>query len=99
MTTLKVAGAPALPLADARSAFFGAGTYQALSYWAIRRRAFGRIARTKLSQGVGQVVTQVALGLARAGRAGPARSATSSAAWRVAEGWRILACATIPRGG
>src|SRR5215210_587379 len=25
----------------------GAGTYQTLSYWAIRRRAFGRIARTK----------------------------------------------------
>ncbi len=50
--------------------FFGAGTYQALSYWAIRRSAFTRIARTKLSQGVGQVVTQVALGIARAGAPG-----------------------------
>ena len=48
----------------------GAGSYQALSYWAIRRRAFGRIARTKLSQGVGQVVTQVGLGLAKAGAPG-----------------------------
>ena len=50
--------------------FAGAGTYQALSYWAIRRGAFGRVARTKLSQGTGQVVTQVALGLARMGAPG-----------------------------
>jgi lipopolysaccharide exporter len=50
--------------------FFGAGMYQALSYWAIRRGAFSRIARTKLSQGVGQVVSQVALGLARVGAPG-----------------------------
>ncbi len=50
--------------------FLGAGTYQALSYWAIRRGAFSRVARTKLSQGIGQVVTQIALGLARAGAPG-----------------------------
>jgi O-antigen/teichoic acid export membrane protein len=50
--------------------FFGAGTYQTLSYWAIRRSAFSRIARTKLSQGVGQVVSQVALGIARVGAPG-----------------------------
>jgi len=50
--------------------FLGGGTYQALSYWAIRRSAFGRIARTKLSQGVGQVGSQVALGAARAGAPG-----------------------------
>src|SRR6476620_5964900 len=49
---------------------FGAGMYQALSYWAIRRRAFTRIARTKLSQGIGQVVSQIALGIARAGAPG-----------------------------
>jgi O-antigen/teichoic acid export membrane protein len=42
--------------------FFGAGMYQVLSYWAIRKREFGRIARTKLTQGIGQVVTQVGLG-------------------------------------
>src|SRR5262245_57367214 len=47
--------------------FLGAGTYQTLSYWAIRRSAFTRIARTKLSQGVGQVASQVALGIARVG--------------------------------
>lgn len=50
--------------------FLGAGTYQALSYWAIRRGEFARVARTKLSQGAGQAVTQVALGFARAGAPG-----------------------------
>lgn len=50
--------------------FAGAGTYQVLAYWAIRRREFGRVARTKLTQGVGQVVTQVALGLTHAGAPG-----------------------------
>jgi O-antigen/teichoic acid export membrane protein len=50
--------------------FFGAGMYQVLSYWAIRKREFGRIARTKLTQGIGQVVAQVGLGLAGAGAPG-----------------------------
>lgn len=50
--------------------FVGAGTYQALSYWAIRRRAFGRLARTRLSQGAGQVAAQVGLGFAGAGAPG-----------------------------
>jgi lipopolysaccharide exporter len=50
--------------------FLGAGSYQTLLYWAIRRREFGRVARTKLRQGVGQVVTQVALGFARVGAPG-----------------------------
>jgi lipopolysaccharide exporter len=50
--------------------FLGAGAYQALSYWAIRRREFGRIARTRLSQGAGQVVAQVGFGLAGAGAPG-----------------------------
>jgi O-antigen/teichoic acid export membrane protein len=49
---------------------FGAGMYQTLSYWAIRRGAFSRIARTKLSQGLGQVVSQLALGVARVGAPG-----------------------------
>ena len=48
----------------------GGGAFQALSYWAIRRRAFGRIARAKVSQGVGQVATQIGLGLAGAGAPG-----------------------------
>jgi O-antigen/teichoic acid export membrane protein len=37
------------------------GVYAVLNYWAVRKKAFTRIARTKLSQGVGAVVTQVAL--------------------------------------
>jgi lipopolysaccharide exporter len=50
--------------------FAGAGLYQALSYWAIRRRAFGRVARTKLTQGFGQVTTQLACGFAGLGAPG-----------------------------
>lgn len=50
--------------------FVGAGTYQALSYWAIRRREFRHLARTKLSQGAGQVAAQIAFGLGGAGALG-----------------------------
>ena len=50
--------------------FLGAGAYQAVSFWAIRRREFNRVARTKLSQGLSQVLAQVGLGLAGAGAQG-----------------------------
>jgi lipopolysaccharide exporter len=50
--------------------FLGAGMYQVLSYWAIRRQAFGRIARTRITQGVGQVLAQIGLGLAGVGTPG-----------------------------
>lgn len=40
----------------------GAGVYQALNYWAIRKKVYARVARTRLSQSVGQAVTQVGLG-------------------------------------
>lgn len=46
------------------------GLYQALSYWAIRQKAFGRIARTRLNQGVGSIVVQLGLGLLRFGPLG-----------------------------
>ncbi len=39
------------------------GTYRALTYWAIRKQAFGRIARTRVSQGLGQVLIQLGMGL------------------------------------
>ncbi|NER94659.1 MAG: oligosaccharide flippase family protein [Symploca sp. SIO1B1] len=42
---------------------FGAGMYQVLNYWAIRKKTFGYLAQTKLSQGVGQLITQLVLGL------------------------------------
>lgn len=48
----------------------GAGTYQVLNYWAIRRRAFFHVARTRLYQGVAQVFTQVLLGLTKFGPGG-----------------------------
>jgi O-antigen/teichoic acid export membrane protein len=48
----------------------GVGCYQALSYWAIRRQAFRRLARTRITQGVAQVAIQLAWGLAAGGPAG-----------------------------
>jgi O-antigen/teichoic acid export membrane protein len=41
----------------------GAGAYQALNYWAVRRQAFAVIARTKLAQSTGSVGTQLLAGL------------------------------------
>lgn len=38
------------------------GTYQIFSYWAMRKRAFNQIARTKIFQGLGSVLTQLGLG-------------------------------------
>jgi O-antigen/teichoic acid export membrane protein len=48
----------------------GAGIYQALSYWAIRMRAFRQIALTKLNQGLGMVLTQIGVGLLQGGPMG-----------------------------
>lgn len=39
----------------------GAGAYQILNYWAVRKKAFRSIARTRLSQSIGKVITQVVL--------------------------------------
>lgn len=46
------------------------GLYQAISYWAVREKAFARLARAKLLQGFSGVGTQVGLGLARIGAPG-----------------------------
>ncbi|MBC7293195.1 MAG: oligosaccharide flippase family protein, partial [Thermoleophilia bacterium] len=43
------------------------GLYQVLNYWVVRKQDFGRIARTKMSQGIGSACTQVGLGLLGAG--------------------------------
>ncbi len=40
----------------------GAGMYQALSSWALRKEEYGKIARTRLSQNGGMAVTQIGLG-------------------------------------
>ncbi len=55
----------ALPLS-----LFALSSYKVLSYWAIRKEQFAVLARTKVSQGVGQVVVQLGLGAARLGPAG-----------------------------
>lgn len=40
----------------------GAGSYQAMSYWAIRKRDYDRLARTRWRQGLAQVIAQIGLG-------------------------------------
>jgi O-antigen/teichoic acid export membrane protein len=46
------------------------GVYQILSYWAVREKAFRRLARTRLSQSLGTVLTQLLLGVATVGPLG-----------------------------
>ena len=46
------------------------GIYQVMSFWAIRRRAFGAIARTRLHQGLAMAVAQTVLGLVSRGPLG-----------------------------
>jgi len=48
----------------------GAGTYQILNYWAMRKREFSRIARTRLSRGIGRAAIQVSVGFASSGPLG-----------------------------
>jgi O-antigen/teichoic acid export membrane protein len=48
----------------------GAGIYEALTFWAVRKKAFTTIARTRLTQGAGQVLTQIILGLLKLGPVG-----------------------------
>jgi O-antigen/teichoic acid export membrane protein len=47
-----------------------AGTYQALSYWAVRKGTFGLIGRTRLVQAGGQVGAQVGFGVLGFGAGG-----------------------------
>ena len=48
----------------------GAGAYRVLNYWAVRREAFTHVARTKLSQGLAMMLTQVGLGFLKLGPVG-----------------------------
>jgi O-antigen/teichoic acid export membrane protein len=48
----------------------GAGTYQILSYWAVRRKEFGALVKTKLSQNVGMALIQSGLPLLQFGAFG-----------------------------
>ena len=49
---------------------WAASTYQALSYWAIRTESFPLLARTRLTQSIGSIAVQVALGFAHIGPLG-----------------------------
>jgi len=49
---------------------FFVGAYQALNFWAIRKKAFTTIAKTKLTQSIGQTATQVGFGLIYSGPLG-----------------------------
>lgn len=51
-------------------AVLAGGIYQGLSHWTIRRRDFKRIARTRVSQAIAQVSTQLVLGLLLGGPIG-----------------------------
>ncbi|MEN3036945.1 MAG: oligosaccharide flippase family protein [Candidatus Methanosuratincola petrocarbonis] len=48
----------------------GAGAYQILNYWTVRKRDFVRIGRTRLTRGVGRAFFQVGLGFAVSGPLG-----------------------------
>jgi len=48
----------------------GAGTYQILNYWGVRRRDFYRIGRTRLTRGIARAALQVGLGYAVSGPLG-----------------------------
>ncbi len=48
----------------------GTGLYQALSYWAMRKKAFVRLAHTRLTQSLGQVLIQTTLGIFKMGLLG-----------------------------
>lgn len=48
----------------------GIGVYQVINYWAIRRQAFDVIARTKISQSIGQNTVQLGMGLFKCGTVG-----------------------------
>lgn len=39
------------------------GIYQVFNNWAVRKQAFGQIARTKINQGLGSVLTQIGFGV------------------------------------
>lgn len=51
-------------------AVFTGGTYKALTYWALRRKEFGKISQTKILQSCANVATQVIGGLLGAGPLG-----------------------------
>lgn len=68
---------------------FGAGAMQALHAWAVRRKAFGPVGRTRVVQTGAQVAVQLAMGWGRAGALGlvladvAGRLSGGAALWRL----------------
>lgn len=48
----------------------GLGFYTTLTYWAIRRKAFSDLVRTKVTQSIGRVLVQIGLGIVNIGAGG-----------------------------
>jgi O-antigen/teichoic acid export membrane protein len=71
---------------------FGSGLYLVLTYWVTRRRAFDRIAHSKLSQNVLMVLVQIGLGVGGLGAPALLWGATAAplggSASLVGRGWR-----------
>ena len=48
----------------------GAGAYQILNYWTVRKRNFSRLAGTRITRGAGRAVIQIGMGLTHVGPLG-----------------------------
>ena len=70
-------------------AFIGGGVYGALTYYAIRHKAFRDIATTRLSQGTGQVATQALLGFLGWGAGGLVAGVTARFWAGMITMWRV----------
>ncbi|RIH84445.1 Polysaccharide biosynthesis protein [Calidithermus roseus] len=67
--------------------FVGAGLYQVMNFWALRELAFEHIARTRLAQSLGMVLTQLGLGVAGLGSVG---LLVGEVVGRVGGSWSLL---------
>lgn len=68
--------------------FLGAGLYQVMNVWALRESAFERIARARLAQGLGMVLTQLSMGVLGLG---PIGLLVGEVMGRVSGAWNLLA--------
>jgi O-antigen/teichoic acid export membrane protein len=79
------------------------GTYQTLSFWATRQRAFAAVARTRVSQGASGVAVQLLLGILHTGAWGlvaadtVGRGAGTLTLWRQSRRQLVAARVTLRR--
>jgi O-antigen/teichoic acid export membrane protein len=80
----------------------GAGCYQILNYWAVRVKAFDQIARTKLTQNVGQLTVQIGVRIVTIGPLGlvlgdmAGRISGSAALWKTVPAETARECLNFP---